>query len=65
MWKLITDLVSGTAAYFRFAEKKQDLKNSPAMTANAEAARDQKIKDDANAVVAKGDLDEIRKRASE
>ena len=65
MWTLIKDLVSGAAALLRFKEKKQDLENSPAMQANAEARRDAAIKDSALSAVAKNDLDAIRKQASE
>lgn len=65
MWQLIKDFVSGAAAYMRFSEKEQDLKNAPEITANANAARDAKIKDAAVRAVADGDLDEIRRRAAE
>jgi hypothetical protein len=65
MWQIIKDLVSGAAALFRFREKQQDLANSPAMQANAAAKRDAAIRDSATAAVAKNDLDELRKQASE
>lgn len=65
MWKLITDVISGAAAFFRFREKNADRLNTPEMIAAAKAAEEQKVKDDANAAVAKGDLDELRRKAAE
>lgn len=65
MWQILKDFVSGVAAFLRFREKRQDIVNAPEMTANAAAARDAAMRDAANKAVAKGDLDEIRKRAAE
>lgn len=65
MLQLIKDLISGAAALFRFREKQQDLVNSPAQQANAAAKRDAAIRDSATSAVAKNDLDEIRRQASE
>lgn len=65
MWQLVKDLVSGAAALFRFAEKKQDLNNSPEMQANAAARRDATIRDSAAQAVATDNLDEIRRKAAE
>jgi hypothetical protein len=65
MWQLLKDLISGAAALMRFKERKQELANSPAMQANAAAARDAKTRTDATTAVAKNDLDEIRRQAAE
>ena len=61
----ITDAVSGLAAYFRFAEKKIDLTNSPEMQANARAKQDQLTRDAAAKAVADCDLEAIRRQAAE
>lgn len=65
MLPFLSNLLSGLAAYFRFAEKKQDLTNSPEMQANARAKQDQAARDAAVKAVADCDLDEIRRQAAE
>lgn len=56
------------AAYFGWAAKRSDLNNSPEMQANAAAKTDAVIDNkiaDADATAAKGNLEDIRKLASE
>jgi hypothetical protein len=65
MWQFIKDLVSGTAAFFRFSEKKQDLANTPEMQENARARQDQITRDAAIKALADCDLAEIRRQAAE
>ena len=65
MWQLIKDLVSGTAAFFRAKEKTQDRLNTDAMQANARAQHNAAIRNAATKAVAKDDLEEIRRQASE
>ena len=65
MWQLIKDLVSGTAAFFRFSEKKQELANSPEMQENARARQDQFTRDAITKAMADCDLAEIRRQAAE
>jgi len=63
--KVIADLVSGLAAFFRFKERKQELDNDPRIVANQEAKRDATIRDSATEAVKTDDLEAIRKQAAE
>jgi hypothetical protein len=65
MWQFIKDLVSGTAAFLRLKEKRQELDNTPEMQANGQARVTADIEADATKAVADGNLDEIRKQAAE
>lgn len=65
MLAFLGNLVSGLAAFFRLAEKRSDLTNSPEMQANARAKPDQITRDAATKAVADCDLAEIRRQAAE
>ena len=65
MWQLIKDLVSGTAAFFRFREKQSDRMNTEEMQANERAKTNAAIRNAATRAVADNDLAEIRKQAGE
>lgn len=62
---IISGIVNSVANGFKYFTGRSELNNSPEMQANAAAATRQKIADDANAAVAKGDLSEERKEGAE
>ena len=65
MLTLIKDIISGLAAFFRAKEKTQDRLNTPEMQANERAKTNAAIRNAATKAVAKDDLEEIRRQASE
>ena len=65
IFSFISDAVKGFAAYFGWAQKRQELTNSPEMQANAAAKTEQQLKDENAAAIAKQDTDAIQKGLSE
>lgn len=59
-----TAIVNGIADWIGWQRKRQDLINTPQMQANASAAQDQKVMDDARSDVASKNADQIRKDLS-
>jgi hypothetical protein len=65
MWELIKNAVAAISAFLRIQDRRSAAANSEEMQANARAKTHAEIRDAANTAVAKNDLDEIRKQASE
>ncbi len=63
--QLVKNIFAALAAGLGFAQRRQELVNSPEMQANAAAKRDAAVAKAATEAVAKGDLDEIRRMAGE
>lgn len=62
---LLSSLLRAVAEGLGLMRQRDAALNSPEIKANADAAVDQKVKDEARKAVAAADLDEIRKMASE
>lgn len=61
----ITEGAAATEAVAKQVTQKDAEKNTPAVIAAAEAAKQQAATDAVNAAIAKGDLDEVRKQDAE
>ena len=64
-FSFIADAVKGFAAYFGWAQKRQELTNSPEMQANAAAKTEKQLKDENAAAIANKDEDEIKRRLAQ
>lgn len=65
MLAAITSFLKAVAAALGFAEKRQELNNSPEMQANARAKVDETIKTETREAIVERDLKKIRELASE
>lgn len=63
--KTIAAAIQAIAAFLGFAQKKQELNNTPEMQAAKRGKSDQQIRAETTKAVASNDLDAIRKGASE
>lgn len=63
--QIVGNLIRAVANYFGWAEKRQDLKNSPEMQKRVEAQNEAGRMDRVNKEIAEGDVEALRKEMSE
>ncbi len=63
--EIISNAIRAVANYFGWAEKRQDLKNSPEMQKRAQAQNEAERMDRVNKEIAEGDVEALRKEMSE
>jgi len=63
--QIVSNLIRAVANYFGWAEKRQDLNNSPEMQKRVEAQNEAGRMDRVNKEIAQGDVEALRKEMSE
>jgi hypothetical protein len=63
--EIVSNVIRAVANYFGWAEKRQDLKNSPEMQKRVQAQNEANGRERVNKEIAEGDVEALRKELSE